>query len=118
LGSIGVEIEDGILVMDCERSAGFLGNLALGSSDVAISAGSGLWVEGEAVFSGDSRSSFTSQSGAAICARTGITVPAGYDLGGTSIQSIEDPELGVYYTFASEVEGGFIPAQNVKINYD
>ena len=118
LGSIGVEIEEGILEMNCDGSAGMLGGFAVSASDVTIAAGRGLWIYGEAAFSGPSKIKLTADEGAAICTAGGITVPDDYDLGGTSIQSIEDSEMGEYYTFASEVEGAFIPAQNVKINYD
>ena len=118
LGSIGIEIQNSVLSMNCDGSAGMLGGFAVSASDVTIAAGRGLWIYGEAAFSGPSKIKLTADEGAAICTAGGITVPDDYDLGGTSIQSIEDSEMGEYYTFASEVEGAFIPAQNVKINYD
>lgn len=116
LGSIGIEIQNSVLGMNCDGSAGILGGFAVDASNVTIAAGQGLWINGDAAFSGASQIKLTADGGAAISAASGITVPDDYDLGGASIRLLTDSSTGDYYTFAIETEGVWIPAANVEIH--
>lgn len=116
LGSIGIEIQNSVLEMNCDGSAGIIGGLAVDASNVTIAAGQGLWIGGDAAFSGASQIKLTADVGMAISAASGITVPDDYDLGGTSIQLLTDSSIGDYYTFAIEREDVWIPAANVEIH--
>ncbi len=112
-----VEIQNSTFNMNCANCAGEFLGLTVEDSDVTIAAGQGLWIEGAAVFSGASHIKLTAaDGGAAIIAAGGITVPADCDLGGTSIQKLNDAELGDYYTFAVEEQGVWIPSANVEIH--
>lgn len=102
--------------MNCDGSAGILGGFAVDASNVTIAAGQGLWIDGDAAFSGASQIKLTADGGAAISAVSGITVPDDYDLGGASIRLLTDSSTGDYYTFAIETEGVWIPAANVQIH--
>ncbi|WP_054696777.1 InlB B-repeat-containing protein [Syntrophomonas palmitatica] len=116
LGPIGLEIQNSVLGMNCDGSAGILGGFAVDASNVTIAAGQGLWIDGDAAFSGASQIKLTADGGAAISAVSGITVPDDYDLGGASIRLLTDSSTGDYYTFAIETEGVWIPAANVQIH--
>jgi uncharacterized repeat protein (TIGR02543 family) len=116
LGSIGIEIQNSVLGMNCDGPAGILGGFAVDASNVTIAAGQGLWIDGDAAFSGASQIKLTADGGAAISAASGITVPDDYDLGGASIRLLTDSSTGDYYTFAIETEGVWIPAANVEIH--
>jgi len=118
LGSIDIEIESSIFVMNCEGASGVVGSFEINDSNVTVSGQQGLWVTGAALFGGASIVELTGEDNAAICAQNGITVPEGYDVGGASVRLFEDPDMGNYYTFASEVEGVWIPLKNVRIDYD
>jgi hypothetical protein len=116
LGSIGIEIQNSVLGMNCDGPAGILGGFEVDASNVTIAAGQGLWIDGEAAFSGASQIKLTADGGTAISAASGITVPDDYDLGGASIRLLTDISTGDYYTFAIETEGVWIPAANVEIH--
>lgn len=111
-----VKIQSSTFNMNCAFSAGSLLGLTVEDSDVTIAAGKGLWIDGEAAFSGASQIKLTADGGAAISAASGITVPDDYDLGGASIRLLTDSSTGDYYTFAIETEGVWIPAANVEIH--
>ncbi|MCX7715530.1 MAG: InlB B-repeat-containing protein, partial [Clostridia bacterium] len=116
LWSMDIEIQNSVLGMNCEGSAGILGGFVVNASNVTIAARQGLWIAGDATFSGASQIKLTTDVGAAISAASGITVPDDYDLGGTSIRLLTDSSTGDYYTFAIETEGVWIPAANVEIH--
>ncbi|MDD3880098.1 MAG: hypothetical protein PHP26_08935 [Syntrophomonas sp.] len=118
-GSLG--IQNSLLGMNCDGPAGFLFGFTVDASDVTITAGKGLWINGDAVFSGDkiiNKLELTAtDGGASIGATKNISVPGEYDLGGASIQRLTDIlTKEEYYTFANEKDGVWIPAANVKIN--
>ncbi|MCL6558586.1 MAG: InlB B-repeat-containing protein, partial [Firmicutes bacterium] len=116
LPGFDVNIQNSTFNMNCTASAGWLHGLTVDDSDVAIAAGVGLWVDGDAAFSGASQIKMTAEDGAAISAAGGITVPDDYDLGGASIVWLNDLEIGGYYTFAVETGGEWTPAANVEIH--
>lgn len=121
-----VEIINSTFTMNCDGPAGggpgdfdaYIVGFTVDASNVEITAGQGLWINGEAVFTGDSQIKLTAtvDDGAAFSATEGITVPEGYDLGGASIQLLTDSSTGDYYTFAIEQDGTWIPAKTVEIN--
>ena len=117
LGSFGIEIQNSVLGMNCDGSAGVLIGFTVDASDVTIAAQKGLWINGDAAFSGASQIKLTAvDGGAAISAAKGITVPEGYDLGGASIQLLTDSLTDEkYYTFANKIGNDWIPAANVEI---
>jgi hypothetical protein len=115
LPNFDVNIQSSTFNMNCAVSAASLLGLTVEDSNVTIAAGRGLWIAEDTAFSGASQIKLTAYEGAAIMAASGITVPDDYDLDGTSIQKLNDNELGDYYTFAVEAEGVWIPAANVEI---
>jgi hypothetical protein len=117
LDYFNIEIQNSVLDMECEGAAETISGLKVDNSNLNLTAGMGLWINGNAAFSGVSKLKLTVEKGAAISATTGITVPRDYDLGGASIQELTDISTGGYYTFANEIEGVWTPASNVEINY-
>ncbi len=115
LGAIGIEIQNSVLGMNCDGSAGILSRFAVNASSVTVTAGQGLMVRGEAVFSGASQIRLTANAEAAIKASSGISVPNDYNLGGASIRLLTDGSTGEYYTFAVNTEGIWVPSSNVEI---
>jgi hypothetical protein len=115
LGSIVTEIQNSVLIMNCDGTAGILDGFAVDASNVTIAAGQGLWIFGDVTFSGASHINLTAGEGAAISATGGITVPDNYDLGSASIRRLTDSTIGDFCTFAIETEGVWIPAANVEM---
>jgi len=91
--SLAVKIKNSTFVMNCKKQAGggpdeiydaYIIGFTVDNSNVGITAGQGLWINGEAAFTGDSQIKLTAteDDSVAFCATEGITVDEGYDLGG------------------------------------